>query len=230
MQKTLPAKSLVLLASVLVACAGASTQPSQTYQGRGLPQPPVVLVYPFAIGPDDVVADTLGPDFRRPAPRTAEEQRAREVSDHLATEIVKALRERGIAAQRGEFGAPVPLHAVMVRGQFISVDPGNRMARMVVGFGAGSEELRIRAHAVQVMENGLLRLQEGLAEAHGDKMPGMAGPGAASAAAGKASMIVVSAGTNIAQEVKGGLDAAAVNMAREIADLAAEFYARQGWN
>ena len=230
MRKTLVATSLMLFVSALIACAGASTQPSATYEGRALPRPPVVLVYPFATSPDEVVADNLGSDFRRPTPRTPEEKRAREVSDKLANEIVKALRQRGIAAERGEAGAPVPLHAVMLKGQFITIDPGNRMARMVIGFGAGTEELRVRAQAVQVLENGRLRLQEGLAEAHGDKMPGMAGPGVASAAAGKATMIILSAGTNIVQEVKGGLDAAAANLAREIAELAAEFYARQGWN
>jgi hypothetical protein len=230
MENTPAGKWLALLASMLIGCAGASARPSDTYQGRGLPRPPVVLVYPFAIGPEDVVADDMGPDFPRPAPRTADERRAREVSEHLADEIVKALLQRRIPAQRGTFGAPVPLHAVMVKGQFVTMDPGDRMARMVVGFGAGAEELRVRAHADQMMEDGVLRLQEGLAAAHGDKMPGMAGPGVAGAAAGKASMIVVSAGANVAQEVKGGLHAAAANMAQEIADLAVDFYARQGWN
>ena len=221
---------LVALMALLVSCAGGSARTSRTYQGRGLPRPPVVLVFPFATNADEVVADSVGPDFHRPEPRTEQEREARQVADLVASEIVKALQKRRIPAERGRFGQALPLHAVLVRGQFLTIDEGSRVERMVIGFGAGSQELRIRAHAVQVMERGLLRLQEGLVEAHGDKLPGMAGPAAVGAAAGKASMIIVSAGANVAQEVKaGGLGGAAADVGEEIGDLAVQFFDRQGW-
>ncbi len=39
----------------------------------------------------------------------------------------------------------------------------------------------------------------------------------------------ISGGMNVMQEVRAGLDKAAKNMAKELADRAVSFYTRQGW-
>jgi hypothetical protein len=58
----------------------------------------------------------------------------------------------------------------------------------------------------------------------------MAVPLGAGAAMGNvARSAAISGGMNVMQEVRAGLDKAAKNMAKELADRAVSFYTRQGW-
>lgn len=61
------------------------------------------------------------------------------LSDTIAQELVKA----GIPATRGQPGATMPAAALLVHGQFLEVDEGNRLRRAVVGFGAGASEVLV---------------------------------------------------------------------------------------
>ena len=62
-----------------------------------------------------------------------------EASDLLASSIVQSFNSQGlpIPAERLPAGAPIPDAGWLVKGQFTSVDPGNRAQRAVIGFGAG---------------------------------------------------------------------------------------------
>ena len=69
---------------------------------------------------------------------------------------------------------------------------------------AGAREVRVRVQVYQRTEDGLRRLQEGVAEAKGDKTPGMAIPVGVGGAAGRAAVsAVVSGGLNLASETTG---------------------------
>lgn len=222
----------LLLATGLGGCAGSRGQVTGEYAGEeALPRPPVVLVYEFAVDAQDVVVDNFGPEYVRGAPSNAERyRRGREVARSLADKLVAQLRKRGIPAQRAETGVAPPLHALLVKGHFVVVDEGDRTKRMVVGLGAGAREVRVRVQVHQRTEGGLRRIQEGVAGAQGDKMPGMAIPVGVGAAAGRAATsAVVSGGLNVASEVTGKLDADLERLAGEIADEARVFYRRQGW-
>jgi transcription elongation factor len=101
---------------------------------------------------------------------------------------------------------------------------------MVIGFGAGSSELRAHVQAYQATEHGLQRIAKAEAEATGSKMPGMAIPVAGGAAMGSAATsAVISGGMNIVKETKGAMNPDAQRMAKEIAGRAKAFYVRQGW-
>jgi hypothetical protein len=223
----------MLLVATLVACAGSSGRVTSSHTGGGiLPRPPVLIVYEFGVDAQDVVVDTFGSaDYARAAPADADRyRRGREASRSLADKLVAQLRERGIRAERATLGTVPPLHAVMVKGHFVVIDEGNRAARMVVGFGAGAREVRVRVQVYQRTGHGLRPLQSGVAEATGDRMPGMAVPVGVGAAAGRAATsAVVSGGLNVASEATGALDADLDRLATRIADEGLAFYKLQQW-
>jgi len=191
----------------------------------------VFLVYDFAVTPSDVVSDTLGSTFgRSTSPSNKDIAQARQVADSLASQLVAKLGKRGINAARASYDRAPPMNAIVLKGQFVSVDKGSRAKRMVIGFGAGSSELRVRGQVYQATEYGLRRIVQAEAKATGSKMPGMAVPVAGGAAAGTvATSAVISGGMNVTKEVRGGLDSDAGNLADEIAKRAEAFYKRQGW-
>ena len=123
-----------------------------------------------------------------------------------------------------------PLHALVLRGQFLTINKGSRIKRMVIGFGAGSSELQVRVQAYQATEYGLRRLAEAEVDSHGSKMPGMAVPMVGGAAIGTlATSAVISGGMNILKEASGAMHDDAGRIAKEIANRAQAFYERQGW-
>lgn len=212
------------------ASAGVTTLPG-TRDDSMLPRPSVAYIYDFAVSSDDVVIDTLGAEFISEGEKLSEEERqAHATANALSEAIVEQLRKQGINAKRANDGDIPPLHALVLKGQFITIDEGSRFKRMVIGFGAGSSELRVRAQVYQVTERGLRRIAEAEAEASGSKMPGMAIPVAGGAAMGSAATsAVVSGGMNIARETRGAMNPDAERMAEKIAERAKAFYVRQGW-
>jgi hypothetical protein len=223
-----------LIASLagLSACAGAKTHVVHTGETAGLERPSKVLVYNFAVDPDDVVVDSLGPNFMHGGSSDPDEQRKLgvQVSDALAANLVKRLNEKNISAERANPATQAPLHALLIKGQFLTINEGDQAARVSVGFGAGTEELRVQAQVYVQTENGPRQLRQSFGEAHGDKMPGMAVPVGAGAAAGRAaSSAVISGGMNAASELTGGLEEDTDNLAKDFADRAAAFYSERGW-
>jgi len=212
------------------ASAGVTTIPG-TRDDAMLPQPSVVYIYDFAVSANDVVVDTLGAEFMSEGEKLSEEERqAYATANALSEAIVAELRKQGINAMRANDGDIPPLHALVLKGQFITINEGSRFKRMLIGFGAGSSELRANVQAYQATERGLRRIAEAEAEASGSKMPGMAVPVAGGAAMGSAATsAVISGGMNIAKETRSAMNPDAQRMAEKIAERAKAFYVRQGW-
>ncbi len=222
--------ALVLL--VALGCAGAKVKPGQRYaEDEALPEPPVLIVYDFAVSPEEAVQDHLGSEYSpSPDPPSKELKHARQVAATLSDQLVKKLNKRGVHAERADDATPPPMNAMVLKGQFVSIDKGSRLARMVIGFGAGASKLRVNVQAYQATEYGLRRIAQVEGETKGSKMPGMAVPMAGGAAMGTlATSAVISGGMNIAQEVQGRMTADAGRLADAIAKRAAAFYKRQGW-
>jgi hypothetical protein len=177
------------------------------------------------------MVDSLGAEFMSEGEKlTEEEKTAYATAEGFSVALVAELRKEGINAQRINRGAVPALHSIVLKGQFVTIDTGSRFKRMVIGFGAGSSELRARVQAYQATERGLHRLVEAEAAASGSKMPGMAVPVAGGAAMGSAATsAVISGGMNIAKETRGAMNPDAQRMAKKIAGRAKAFYVRQGW-
>ena len=191
----------------------------------------MVLVYDFAVGANDVVVDTLGHEFRSEAVQLSkEEEAAYATADSLSEQLVAKLRKRGISAERADNSSVPPLNALVIKGQFLTIDKGSRFKRMVIGFGAGSSELQVRAQAYQATGYGLRRLAAAEVDSSGSKMPGMAVPMVGGAAVGTvATSAVISGGMAILRETRGAMHDDAGRIADEIAKRAEAFYRRQGW-
>jgi hypothetical protein len=222
----------VLALALALGCASSSVTPGRRLVGdEPLPRPGVVLIYDFAVDPADVVVDTLGPEFATgPGERGERAEFGRAVARSLSEQLVAKLRERGIRAERAFHPRVPPVNALLLKGQFLSVDEGDRAKRMVIGFGAGSSELLARVQVYQATQTGLRRIAEAEAEASSAKTPGMAQSVGAGAAAGTAATsAVISGGMKVTTELRGTLEADAGRLAEEIAERAEAFYKRQGW-
>jgi hypothetical protein len=224
--------SMMGLAAIAMGCASASVTPTAgTADQSMLPRPGVVMVFDFAVRADDVMVDTLGAEFMSEGEiLTEEEQTARATARSFSQALVERLRNEGINAQHANDGDVPPMHAILLKGQFITIDKGSRLKRMVIGFGAGSSELRVRVQVYQATQHGLRRIVEAEAEAKGSKTPGMAVPLAGGAAMGSvATSAIISGGMNVARETRGAMNPDADRMAAKIAERAKAFYVRQGW-
>ena len=220
---------LVMVTCSALACAGGGG--SVLMQERGpLPRPSGVLIYDFAVDAEDVVLDSFGPNFvRGDSSRAERDSTGRAVASLLSVRIVAQLGERGIQARRAAASARVPLDAIVVKGQFVSIREGDQMSRMVIGFGMGSEKLEAQVQIYQMTENGLRPIGSEAGESHGRRTPGVAGPAVVGAAAGAAAGVVISSAMNIGSELKGPMKARVNDLAEVFADRAVEFYEQQGW-
>ncbi len=220
-----------LLALLLAGCAGGSAKVGQQYSGgKSLPRPPVVVIYQFAVDADDIVADTFGGGIGKEASTLERVKRGRAFSRELRFKLVKKVAELGISARAGTPKTTVPMNAIVVKGQFLTIDEGSKVKRTMIGFGAGAEEVRVRVQVYQMTETGLQRISEAEGEAHGRKTPGVLGPAGIAAGTGMVVGVVVAGGMNIKSEVFGGcMDTTLNNLVEQFVENAARFYKRQGW-
>ncbi len=225
--------SLVPLALLIsLACASASVDSVHRYAAdRKLPRPPVLLVYDFAVSPADAVVDTYGARYATSSKVSSKDDtKAKKLAASLSKQLVDKLNKKRIKARWAADTEGPPLNAIVLRGHFLTINEGSRLARMVIGFGAGATELRVAVQVYQAGERGLQRIVQAEASAKGNKMPGMAVPVGAGAMAGRAATsAAISGGMNVMQEVTGGLDSDAGRLAGELAKRAENFYKRQGW-
>lgn len=206
-----------LLLSLVVGCAGASSQQTAKHvEGETLPRPPVVLIYDFAVAPDD-------------APPSEDIERRRAIARSLSEQAVINLGAIGIHAQRATASTTVPLHALVVKGQFVTIRKGSRTQRMLIGFGAGSTKLEVQVQVYQMMESGLRRISEAEGRARGSRMPGMVAPASVAAGTGQVVGPAVMGGLSVVREFSAGIQADVGRLAEMFAYRADVFYYRQGW-
>ena len=223
----------ILTACFLVGCAGAKSQQSvpQSVANEPISPPPVLLVYDFAVDPEDVVVDMFGPSFmRKQLPNSERLKKGKAIASLLTKVGVEMLLQQGIPAQVAVPSTPVPLNALVAKGQFISIKEGDQTKRMIIGIGVGSGKLQARSQGYWMTETGLKRFTGVVAETHGSKQPGLAPAGAGAAASGAAVGIVVSGGMHLKSEVIGDhMETHVKNLAKEFVKNVVAFYKRKGW-
>jgi hypothetical protein len=227
------AAALASLSILYLGCAGASVEGAQRINPYvPLARPPVFLVYDFAVTPEDVVVDSFGSDFAPPqeSPEPLDDDRA--VARALAEAIVERLQGRGISAQHCGPWSEVPANAFVLKGQFVTINEGSRLARMTIGFGVGRQDLRVRAQVYQWSGTLMHRVRRKEARGHGDRMPGMALPmGVGAAATGGVALLpaVIGGSLQVTQEVVGELRPTIHRLADVITEETVQFYQSEGW-
>ena len=221
--------------ALFAGCASTNVNVNTEYQGF-LPRPTQVLVYDFAVSPDEVELDSgISGDIQdlvNQAPRTDQERAiGRQVADALAIHLVNEIQALGIPARRAT-GAIAPTgRTLAIKGQFISINEGNQAERVVIGLGFGATDVRTLVEAYDYADGKKVLLEKfGVKAKSGDK-PGMAETLGVGAVAGHvATAAVVSSGVAVGSEAfSANVDADADRTAKAITKQLKDVYTDQGW-
>ncbi len=86
-------------------------------------------------------------------PGETPEQKAARLANLLSETIAKELATLKLPAMHQPKGAPWPASGLVVTGEFLQVDEGNRLKRAVVGFGAGASEALVQVEVFDLAQN-----------------------------------------------------------------------------
>ena len=203
----------------------------------GLPKPEEIVVYDFALTEAEL-RESRGPlkemfRFDKPAgaPENEREQEiGRQVAKTLAEELAQGLRGLGFTVQRKPRGTPISDRRLLIDGEFLDVDEGNRLKRLVIGFGAGASRVDTEAHVYY--GPGRRKLLDFGTHADSGKMPGAAatmGAGAVVEGGVTTGMAATSAAVGGVKEYHSEVERMAGHSADQAVAYLSEFFAKQGW-
>jgi hypothetical protein len=227
-----------LVIAVAVGCAPTNVQQQSTTLTQ-LPRPDVIMVYDFAVSPDEVKLDTgLSAELMQKyeqhkgaSPTAQEIKLGHKVAETVANELVKKIRSFGLWAERG-FGYPYGRGKVlMVKGQFVSIDQGNRTERVAVGLGAGRSDVQANVQVFELTPQGLQKVESLRADAKSGYKPGMAEMMGAGAIAGHLLMSTVVSGVvaGASEMTSATVEADGKRLADKIATELGNFFVNQAW-
>ena len=222
--------------ALLAACTQGS---SEIVTAQQLPRPQMNVVQDFAVAPGQVQLDpglsgTIDETLMGNSlpPRTAqEEQLGRQVAGALAEKLVVQIRDLGLPAERGTGLPPGVEEGLVVSGQFVGIDQGDRAERVAIGLGAGRSDVRVRAQLFEVDPRGRRLLDEIEVDAKSGLAPGMAETMGVGALTGHlVASTLISGSVQVADESLGASvvadsDRAASGIAKQLAS----FFGAQGW-
>ncbi len=228
---------LVTSAVILGACARTVVLRETKMVDFGLPKPEEIIVYDFVLTEAEV-RESQGPlkemfRFDKPAgaPGNEREQEiGRQVAKTLAEELAQGLRGLGFTVERKPPGTAIGDRQLLIDGEFLDVDEGNRLKRLVVGFGAGASRVDTEAHAYYGA--GRRKLLDFGTHSDSGKMPGAAatmGAGAVVTGGVTAGMAATAAGTGAVKEYHSEIERMAAHSADQAVAYLSEFFAKQGW-
>jgi hypothetical protein len=223
-----------LALAALTGCARASVENVNT-RATGLPRPQLIVVHDFGVTAGDVTLDgAIGArliQMVRETPASEEQLKiGREVARIVTEELVKDLNKTGIPTVAASAATPVAGPSLAIDGHFVTVDEGNRLRRMVVGFGAGASEVRTLVQVYETTNQGRQLIEDFYTTVKSSRKPGMGPMVGVGAAAGRAATsAVVSGGVGIATEFSQTVQGDAKHTASEVAKQLRKFFAQQGW-
>jgi Domain of unknown function (DUF4410) len=147
---------LLVAAAAALGCAKATVRPADVGAGWAIPQPAEAWVYPFALTPGEISVNSGV--FSRVADyvdesRVADQQMAaaRDIQAAMTRDVVAGIQQLGLAARPATYdGPPPPPNTLLVEGQFLRVEEGNELRRVVVGFGLGQSRVRAQVQVYEV--------------------------------------------------------------------------------
>ncbi len=222
----------------LAGCNQPHVDMVQGYQGGRLPPPDRILVHDFAVRPQDVRLDSglrgrLTQVFSRESTSELQYQAARETSAALSEALVAGLRRYGLPVERTSHpGAPGPGRFLLVDGQLLAVDEGNRTQRVMIGLGRGRSSVEAGAQVYYLDRSAPPRLIETFeARTDSGRAPGMAETMGIGAVAGRlGASAAAGAGAHAAIEGSRADDIAeARRLGEALAQRVGQFLVRQGW-
>ena len=229
---------ILFVLAVAAGCAPTNVQQENIAVAQ-LARPSLILVFDFAVSPEEVKLDTgLSADImqkyqeHKGMSRTAEEIKVgHKVADALAEELVKKIRSFGLWAERG-FGYP---HGnskdLLIKGQLLSIDEGNRTERVTIGLGAGRTSVQANVQVYELTPQGMNEVDTLRGAAKSGDKPGMAEMMGVGAIAGHllASTVVSGVVAGGSEMTSATVEADAKRLAEKIAADLGKFFVDQGW-
>lgn len=222
----------------IAACAGAKVaDQTENAPVANTVQPSQIVIYPFATDAADVslnssivqraYRDVSGTD------QNAEQHKiATDTASDLCEKLAANLVAKGYKAVCLHRGTPVgDANSLVVDGEFTDISEGNRLRRLVIGFGAGSSVLDATVHVYQHANGASQPLIDFNTHADSGKMPGAAVMGPAGAIAGGSAAVVVGANAAVggAKSYTSTTGYLADKTATQIVDVVTKYYTQQGW-
>lgn len=224
------------VAAMLAGCSKANMQTSQTYFGPPVGRPDHIVVSYYSITPDQVrLNQGVGARVMRASddkPLNALElQAAQDTQAALAERIVECLRTYGLPAELAT-GGGMRGDTMLVQGQIVGIDQGNRTRRVLIGLGAGRSSVSADTQIYYATESSAPRFMMSFeGEADSGRMPGAAatmGAGAVAQNVGRSAMLT--GATHAGAETRRVTDTAEANkLADAIALRIGQFAVDQGW-
>ena len=225
-----------LIFLLITGCAKTNVQETYEVANTGMPTPNPVLIYNFAVNPEDVQQNSsIFAKIERNIEnnnQTAEEiQLGREVADAMATELTQKIAALGLNPVRADQNLRVTPGSILITGYFVDIDEGNRLRRNVIGLGMGQSSLDSKVRVLAPSPSGYQELIAFDAHADSGDMPGAAvlGPAGAAAGAGTAAVIATNVAVGGVKSYKSASAEQAKKMADKIAAQLAPYFAQQGW-
>jgi len=230
-------RALLLLALGVGACAKGHVTATQTTPTGPLPRPTQILVTDFAVGPHEVRLDRgVSAEVMRAATGESTSQTlmqvARATQAALTETLVRQLVSYGLPATRLAGGVVPPAGVVLVQGQIVSIDEGNRTRRTLIGLGAGKSSISADAQIYDLADPAQpLFLQSFVGDADSGRAPGAAETMGVGAAGDRiVTSAAVTAGTHGVAEVRRTSDEAnADRLATALARQIGGYAVSQGW-
>ena len=239
MSHSRPSVSGIAAVGALAALAACTSGQSEIQTTERLARPQMVLVDSFAASPDEVRLDAgLSAEVeqaakeRRGTSRAEQEKEiSRQVADAIADRLVLEIEDIGLEAQRGNALPQGVQNALLITGQVVSIDEGNRTERVIIGLGAGRSDVRVHAQLYELTPAGRQLIDRVEVDGRSGLTPGMAETMGAGALAGHLLVATAAgAGLHVMSETMGAdvvadADRAAKGVAKQLAAL----YAEEGW-
>ncbi len=237
MNRRNPAQILVIASIALFvgACARTVVRPETEMQSFGLPRPQQIVVCDFAVTEAEAAENQkpvkkMGNEKSSTSESERDRETGRQVARALSKELVRGLRDLGFNVERKPRGTPIERHQLLIDGEFIDVDEGSRLERLVIGFGAGASKVDTEVHVYYGRDRrDLLNFRT---HADSGRMPGAAatmGAGAAVGAGITAGTVAAEAAAGAVKEYQSEVERMASHSADQAAAYLSEFFAKQGW-
>jgi len=225
--------AITLWAVWVGACARTVVHPETQMRDVGLSRPRQIVVRDFAVTAAEVTEEPIKKMLHdvEGIPKSEQEREiGRHVQNALSEELSRKLRDLGFAVERKPRGTPIESHQLLIEGEFIDVNEGNRLERLVIGFGIGGSWLDTEAH---VYYGGKRRkLLDFKTHADSGILPGAAatmGAGAAITGGVTAGMAAAGVAAGAVKEYHSEIERMASHSADQAVAYLSEFFAKQGW-
>jgi Domain of unknown function (DUF4410) len=171
-------KLLTCLIALAITAGCASTTVSNRQQSASgyLPRPGQIWVYPFAATPADVPPESAlaGSNPQDAVPLTPQQiAEGQKLGLQIATQLVQQIIGMGLPAAIGSAATRPQLNDLIIEGALLSVQEGNAVERVTIGFAAGGSQLKVAVEGFQMTATGMRKLGSGDVGATGNKTPGM---------------------------------------------------------